>query len=350
MSTLVALIPAYNEANSISATIESVLAQDRLADQVIVIPNGCTDNTANIARTYPVTVLELPKLAHGKSEALNTAWRMHAQTATTVVCLDADTVLPPNAFADWEQELATTPGLGGSSSKFTMQQPGLLPRIQKAEFACWTQTALDKGYTTVLAGTGCAIKGRALAQVATLPGRTGPWTYHSATEDFEVTLRIRELGYYCHVSPTVRAYTDSMRDLRSLFSQRIKWQVGTIQDLLNAGWTPLTRRDWLLQGLNLFNLAAKNLWAAFIVALVAAGMFKFILLWWLFPIAFVGLDYVRSKSIPHRDRKDTALALSFFPNEAFQWMRAGWVAVAWWTVITKSTKDHWAAQYVAEGV
>lgn len=347
---LVVLIPAYNEQDSIAHTIESVLQQYRKADEVVVVPNGCTDGTAEVARRYPVTVMELPKLTHGKSEALNLAWREYALGADTIICLDADTVLPPNAFLDWERELYHNPLMGGSSSKFTMQQKGLLPRIQKAEFATWTQTALDKGYTTVLAGTGCAIRGEALRMVAARPDREGPWTYESATEDFELTLRIRELGYYCHVSPTVRAYTDSMRDIKSLWNQRIKWQVGTIQDLLNAGWSPLTRRDWLLQVMNLFNLFAKATWLVFMVLLVTMGLFRFILFWWLFPLVFIGLDYVRSKSIPHRDKKDTLLALSFFPNEAFQWMRAAWVAKSWWIVLTNNKTDLWSKQYTAEGV
>lgn len=346
--TMVVLIPAYNEAESIGATIESVLAQARPADKVVVIPNGCTDDTADVARSYPVTVMELPRLPHGKSQALNTAWQAHGRQAGIVVCLDADTVLPPNALADWETELTTIPSLGGTSSKFTMIQPGILPRLQKLEFAAWTRTALMKGYTTVLAGTGCAIRGAALRQVEAIWG--GPWAYDSATEDFKLTLHIRRLGYYCHVSPTVRAYTDSMSDLKSLWNQRVKWQVGTIQDLLDAGWTPLTRRDWVLQGMNLFNLAAKTLWATFMILLFAFGLFKFLIFWWLFPLAFVFLDYARSKDVPHRTWKDGALALSFFPNEAFQWLRAAWVAKSWWIVLTKNKTDLWSKQYTAEGV
>lgn len=101
---IVALIPAFNEEDSIAATIEAILAQGRVPDRVVVIPNGCTDRTAEIARCYPVTVLELPSLRHKKSEALNRAWAQYARDADVVVCLDADTVLPPNAVDDWEQE------------------------------------------------------------------------------------------------------------------------------------------------------------------------------------------------------------------------------------------------------
>ncbi|MFE7629177.1 glycosyltransferase family 2 protein, partial [Kocuria sp. NPDC057446] len=159
---IVALVPAYNESASIGTTIQAVLDQDRPADHVVVVPNGCTDDTAEVARGYPVTVMELPQLEHRKSEALNRAWARYAQDADMVVCIDADTWLPPHAFADWAQEFTDSPHLGGSSSKFTMQAPDLLSRLQKAEFATWTDTSLRRGTTHVLAGTGCAISGAAL--------------------------------------------------------------------------------------------------------------------------------------------------------------------------------------------
>lgn len=81
MSKLVVLIPAHEEEESIGATIAAVLDQTRPADQVVVIANGCPDGTANVARTYPVTVLEYGRLAHRKSESLNRGWKLYAQDA-----------------------------------------------------------------------------------------------------------------------------------------------------------------------------------------------------------------------------------------------------------------------------
>jgi poly-beta-1,6-N-acetyl-D-glucosamine synthase len=329
------------------------MAQTRPADRVVVIPNGCTDDTAAIARRYPVTVMELPKLAHRKSEALNRAWRVHGRDADVVVCLDADTELPPNAFAEWEAEMSADPLLGGSSSKFTMQAPDLLSRLQKAEFATWTQTSLDRGRTSVLAGTGCAISGEALREVAARDDREGPWCYHSATEDFELTYRIRELGYYCQVSPTVRAYTDSMKTIRSLWHQRLKWQVGTVEDLLHIGVNRLTLRDWSQQLMGLMNASLKALWLAVIAGYAIIGQLELIWFWLLLPVLFVSLDIKRALRIPHRDWKDLALAASFFPNELFMWLRAGWFVRSWVDValskITNKQVDRWESQYVAEG-
>ncbi|MDQ0121022.1 glycosyltransferase family 2 protein [Pseudarthrobacter sp902506025] len=353
---VVVLVPAYNEAGSIGATLEGLMLQSRPADLVVVIPNGCTDTTAWEARKYPVTVMELPRLEHRKSEALNRAWQQYAYDADVVVCLDADTVLPPNALAAWECEFIgrRAARLGGSSSKFTMQDPGFLSRLQKAEFATWTDTALRRRQTSVLAGTGCAINNAVLRQIASRDDREGPWVYTSQVEDFELTYRIRELGYICQVSPDVRAYTDSMKTIKALWGQRMKWQVGTVEDLLNLGINRLTLRDWGQQAMGLLGVFLKVLWIAVIVLALALHVFKIILFWWLVPVLFVALDIKRALRIPHRDWKDVLLAATFFPQELFMWLRSGWFLASWCAVLTtKITRrriDRWEAQYTAEDI
>lgn len=351
---VVVLVPAYNEAASIGATLDALMVQARPADLVVVIPNGCTDSTAEQARKYPVTVLELPRLEHRKSEALNLAWTKYAHDADVVICLDADTVLPPNAVHDWSSEFAAEdrPFLGGSSSKFTMQDPSFLSRLQKAEFAVWTDVALRRGQTSVLAGTGCAINNKVLRQIAARDDREGPWVYTSQVEDFELTYRIRELGYICQVSPDVRAYTDSMKTVRALWGQRMKWQVGTVEDLLSLGINRLTLRDWGQQAMGLLGVLLKALWVAVIVLALSLGVFKVILFWWLIPILFVSLDIKRALRIPHRDWKDVLIAATFFPQEMFMWLRSGWFIASWCAVlttkITRRRVDRWEAQYTAE--
>ncbi|MBT2551558.1 glycosyltransferase family 2 protein [Arthrobacter sp. ISL-5] len=353
---VVVLVPAYNEAGSIGATLDGLMVQSRPADLIVVIPNGCTDSTAWEARKYPVTVMELPRLEHRKSEALNHAWAQYAYDADVVVCLDADTVLPPNALAAWAREFSADDGalLGGSSSKFTMQDPGLLGRLQKAEFATWTDTALRRGRTSVLAGTGCAINNSVLRRIAAREDREGPWVYTSQVEDFELTYRIRELGYLCRVSPDVRAYTDSMKTIRALWGQRMKWQVGTVEDLLDLGINRLTLRDWAQQAMGLLGVFLKLLWITVIALSLALGVFRFILFWWLVPVLFVALDIKRALRIPHRDWKDLVIAASFFPQELFMWLRSGWFLASWWAVLrTKITRrriDRWEAQYTAEEI
>jgi teichuronic acid biosynthesis glycosyltransferase TuaG len=58
MPSIAVVMPAYNAARWIDETLESVLAQTRPADEVIVVDDGSTDDTAARARTYGVRVLE----------------------------------------------------------------------------------------------------------------------------------------------------------------------------------------------------------------------------------------------------------------------------------------------------
>jgi poly-beta-1,6-N-acetyl-D-glucosamine synthase len=354
---LVVLIPAQNEEGTIAKTIGHILCQRRSADKVIVIPNGCRsgDRTAEIARSFDgVIVMELPRLEHKKSEALNRAWTKYCQDADLVVCLDADTELPANALGDWEQEFRADEELGGSSSKFTMLDPGVLPRIQKHEFAAWTTKSLRRGWTSVLAGTGCCIRGEALRAVVKNDARPGPWHYGSQTEDFELTYQIRRLGYYCKVSPTVRAYTDAMDDLASLWNQRMKWQVGTCQDLMRIGFDRLTLIDWWQQCVGIFAALSRFVWLGFMVTLLVFDMFVFQPLWLLPTALFISADVKKSLTVPERTWRDITMAALFFPLEAFAWLRACWFLAGWASALhgrmTGQQKDRWQAQYAAEGI
>lgn len=352
---VVALVPAHNEQSSIASTIEALLAQSRVPDQIVILADNCTDNTLSIAQRYPsVTAVATKNNAHKKSGALNYGWRTYAQDADIVICLDADTILPSNAIGDWEQEMIQDESLGGSSSKFTMQDPGILTRLQKAEFSKWTDTALKRGWTSVLAGTGCAIRNSVLLDIVASDERDGPWSYASQVEDFELTYLVRKLGFRCHVSPTVRAYTDSMKDLRSLWNQRMKWQVGTVEDLMSIGINRLTAVDWWQQAQGVLAALSRFLWAIVMIASIIMGTFRLQPIWLLLPFLFIANDVKQARRIPHADWKDLLLAASLLPQEAFAWMRAAWFTKAWLDVlvgkVTGKRKDRWALQYQAEGV
>ena len=359
LANIVALIPAYNEEESIGATIQALFRQDRVPDRIVVIPNGCSDRTAEIARSYLVDksrliVMELPKLEHKKSEALNRAWQAYGQAADLIICLDADTILPENAVAEWEKEFAADDTLGGSSSKFTMLGHNFWTRLQRSEFAKWTDTALRRGYTTVLAGTGCAISNKALHEVVDTTERKGPWSYDSQVEDFELTYKIRELGYRCQVSPMVRAYTDSMTNVRALWGQRMKWQVGTVEDLMALGVNKLTRIDWWQQFIGLFMAFIRVLWISVLTIQAALGELSFGVFWWMcVPLFFAVGEGLMSLRIPHRDKIDILMGFTILPSEIFATVRSAWFVAAWvevlWSKLTGGRKDRWELQYKAEG-
>jgi cellulose synthase/poly-beta-1,6-N-acetylglucosamine synthase-like glycosyltransferase len=352
---IVAIVPAHNEAASIGRVIEALLDQVRRPDQIVVVSDNSTDDTFAIASSYAgVTAVETVGNTDKKSGALNVAWGRYCGDADLLVTLDADTILPDNAVGDWEKEFLADPSLAGSSSKFTMPGSRFIVRLQRFEFATWTDTSLRRGHTSVLAGTGCCIRNGVLRQVVATHERIeGPWSYDSQVEDFELTYRIRQLGYRCHVSPTVRAYTDAMDTVRALWGQRMKWQVGTVEDLLSFGVNRLTLLDWRQQVAGMFAVAVRVLWVFLMIWGAIFGLLVFSPIWLLMPALFVLVDVKRSLRIPHRDRWDVVLAALLIPQEIFATMRAGWFLASWLEVVvgrvTGRRKDHWMMQYAAEG-
>ena len=108
MSYIVAMIPVYNGEDCIRKAVLGLLAQTRVPDRIVVIPNGCSDRTTMAAREltnasvpggHLVTVFELERMEHKKSEALNRAWHQYAVDADIVprvadgVVADATVVL-----------------------------------------------------------------------------------------------------------------------------------------------------------------------------------------------------------------------------------------------------------------
>ena len=103
---VVIIVPAHDEGVGIRSCLSSIEAQDfRGTMQVVVVANGCTDGTADVARCVPAGVRE-PRLSidvleiaqPGKAGALNHG-DDHAGPADARVYLDADVLLSVNAIS-----------------------------------------------------------------------------------------------------------------------------------------------------------------------------------------------------------------------------------------------------------
>ena len=96
--TLSLIIPAYNEEHHLKDCLDSVAAQTRQPDEVLVIDNNSSDSTAIIARKYPFVTI-LTEKNQGMIYARNTGF--NAATSTLLGRIDADTVLP----IDWVEKV-----------------------------------------------------------------------------------------------------------------------------------------------------------------------------------------------------------------------------------------------------
>ena len=86
--TISVIIPAYNAERHIDRAIDSVLAQTHQPDEIIIVDDGSTDNTAAVVKKYGSQVHYIHQQNAGCSAARNTA--IKAATADWIAFLDAD--------------------------------------------------------------------------------------------------------------------------------------------------------------------------------------------------------------------------------------------------------------------
>lgn len=106
------IIPAHNEATVINRTLVSLLQWTREDDQILVVCNGCSDNTAEVARSVSPRISVLETSVPSKTGALNLGEK--SARAFPRIYLDADVVLTDGSLQALEQALETGPWLAAS--------------------------------------------------------------------------------------------------------------------------------------------------------------------------------------------------------------------------------------------
>src|SRR5258708_15077695 len=104
------IIPTRNRSALLKEAMGSALAlaYDGLEFEVLVVDDGSTDDTVDVARAYPVTVLQTPKI--GASAARNAG--MEAARGDYITFLDDDDVWLPSNIAPQLHAFADHPEYG----------------------------------------------------------------------------------------------------------------------------------------------------------------------------------------------------------------------------------------------
>ena len=105
------VIPAYNAARTLDEAIRSVLAQTVAASDILVIDDGSTDDTADIAARYGGTVRVIRQGNAGAAAATNVGLRN--VSAPFVAGLDADDIWLPEKAERQLERFARGPHVDG---------------------------------------------------------------------------------------------------------------------------------------------------------------------------------------------------------------------------------------------
>jgi cellulose synthase/poly-beta-1,6-N-acetylglucosamine synthase-like glycosyltransferase/peptidoglycan/xylan/chitin deacetylase (PgdA/CDA1 family) len=219
------IVPAYNEAANIAATVRSLVGNDYPRLEVIVVDDGSTDATADI-----VTRLRLPGVYlirqdnAGKPAALNTGIR-HAR-GDLLVLVDGDTVFQPDAVGRLIQPLKD-PRVGAVSGNTKVaNRRGLLGRWQHLEYVIGFN--LDRRMFDIarcmptVPGAIGAFRRAAVQDVGGVSAQT-------LAEDTDFTMAVIRAGWQVVYEPAAVAWTEAPATLRQLWRQRYRWCYGTMQ-------------------------------------------------------------------------------------------------------------------------
>ncbi|MGH3276394.1 MAG: glycosyltransferase family 2 protein [Streptosporangiaceae bacterium] len=255
---VIVLIPAHNEAASIKNTISSLRRQARPPDEIIVVSDNSSDTTEDRSMLHGAKVLSTVGNSARKAGALNQALRQILPSLARedlVLIMDADSQLAPGWIRCAVEALEQDPDVGGVSGTYTGEDgPGLLRQLQRTEFVRASRLVQRRYELWVLSGTGTMLRVPVLWEVARERGRRLPgvpgeyYDSSSITEDYEITLALKTLGYRCLCPPGCTAVTELMPTWHHLFQQRLRWQSGTLTALRRYGFTQATWTNWVRQG------------------------------------------------------------------------------------------------------
>ena len=218
--TVCVVLPGYNEADTIEATLTSICGSyPRL--EVVVIDDGSEDETSEIVRRFARTHGEV-RLLHrpvrgGKASAMN--WALHYTNAEVVVCVDADSHLGPNAIWEIVQPLKN-PDVGAVSGAVLARNPffNLVTRLQSQEYLrtifLGRKLAGRLGFLSIISGAFGAFRHAAIKQV-------GGWNVGPG-EDSDLSQTIRKCGLDIAIASEAQCFTTVPTTWRGLFKQRLR--------------------------------------------------------------------------------------------------------------------------------
>lgn len=251
------LVPGFNEAPSIQATLRSLLAIEYPGFEILVLDDGSTDGMADAARVFEgrhgsAVCRVLTKPNGGKWSAHNFGLQ-HAR-GEFILCVDADTVFEPNALKMLVRRMSD-PAVGAVAGNGVVRNlEGFLAHCQALEYV-YSNTAVrmsqsDTGTVLCVPGPIGLFRRAALDEVharhgelpaGSPPGHfSGPFQHDTFCEDFDLSIALLVLGWRIVYEPRAGCYTEVPTGLVGLISQRYRWTRGNLQVLskFRRSYTP----------------------------------------------------------------------------------------------------------------
>jgi cellulose synthase/poly-beta-1,6-N-acetylglucosamine synthase-like glycosyltransferase/peptidoglycan/xylan/chitin deacetylase (PgdA/CDA1 family) len=220
------VIPAYNEAAGIAATVRSmVTSRYRGRIEVIVVDDGSSDGTAAIARSLRIPYVRVISQPNsGKPGALN---RGIAEAHSDILILvDGDTIFQADTIGRLIAPLAAADVGAVSGNTKVGNRRGFLGGWQHLEYVMGFN--LDRRLFDLL-GTIPTVPGAIGAFRRAALAAVGGVSTDTLAEDTDLTMALCRSRWRVVYAPDAIAWTEAPSSLRQLWRQRYRWSYGTMQ-------------------------------------------------------------------------------------------------------------------------
>jgi cellulose synthase/poly-beta-1,6-N-acetylglucosamine synthase-like glycosyltransferase len=291
--TVSLILPAYNEEKTIGKSIERGLCQRYTGSlEIIVIDDGSTDKTYEIARKYADQYTNVKAIRYeenrGKSHALNTGFA-EAKGEISVFS-DTDSVLAPEAVSRMVSHFKD-PKVGMVAGMVIINnEKNLLTRLQQIEYLSSQSITrfCQSSHSNVLVCPG------ACTAVRTDIARKIPSTERTITEDADFTFSVWKDGWKICQEPTSVSYTEAPESLKNLINQRKRWFYGSLQTISHHKWAAKKGNLWVIKAwlesfLSPFTLLSLLFFPLLYISL-GPNFPVFLLTYGLLPFAILGIS------------------------------------------------------------
>lgn len=313
------IIPVYNEAKILEQSVTSLIRQDYERFEIIIVNDGSTDETADVAETLagyrsgkygPIRIVLIDKPNGGKASALNAG--VQYSTADLVLCMDGDSQLAPETLRVSVRHFLD-PSVGAVAGNVkVLNRRRILSTLQALEYVEGlnllrsAQSAL--GMVSIIPGPIGVFRKEAIA-------KAGWYSDDTFAEDADLTLNLRLSGWKILYEPRAVSYTEAPESLHQLLKQRYRWTRGILQSLRKHRrqlFRPLIDPKNTLVLWSLFYEAiiwpTMNIFANlfFIIIALFFGLSTTIILWW---ASMALLDIMTALYCVAVDREELRLVL-----------------------------------------
>ena len=229
--SITVLIPAHNEEKVIGRTLTALISQLTAKDQLVVIADNCTDQTAKLSRQLGATVIERNDLLNlGKGYALDCGLRfIESNPPQVVTIVDADCIVQPDSINQIALEVMRTgrpvQAVYLMESAATSSSHNLISALAFKIKNLVRPTGLARmNLSCLLTGTGMAFPWTVISQVSLASG--------NIVEDMQLSIDLALTGNSPKFCPQAKVLGILPQKEQAANSQKKRWTHGHLKTIL----------------------------------------------------------------------------------------------------------------------